>query len=74
MPPDTWCVMPRLRHLPLLVLRGELSDTYRKEAMRLMRWLLPQAQFVEIAGADHFVPMSQPERTAEAILAFLGSL
>jgi pimeloyl-ACP methyl ester carboxylesterase len=74
MPPDTWCVMHRLRHVPLLVLRGELSDTYRADAMRLMRWLLPHGQFVEIAGADHFVPMSRPEQTAEAILAFLGSL
>ncbi len=74
MPPDTWCVMPRLRHLPLLVLRGELSNTYRRDAVRVMRWLLPQGQFVEIPGADHFVPMSQPERTAEAILVFLESL
>jgi len=74
MPPDTWFALPRLRRLPLLVLRGELSDTYRSDAMRLMRWLLPQGQFVEISGADHFVPMSQPERTAEAILGFLASL
>jgi len=73
-PPDTWCVMPRLRHMPLLVLRGELSQTYRMDASRLMRWLLPQGQFVEIPDADHFVPMSQPERTAEAMLTFLGSL
>jgi pimeloyl-ACP methyl ester carboxylesterase len=73
MPADTWCVMPRLRHLPLLVLRGELSETYHRDAMRVMRWMLPQGQFVEIPGADHFVPMSQPKQTVEAILAFLES-
>jgi pimeloyl-ACP methyl ester carboxylesterase len=74
MPPDTWCVLLRLRRLPLLVLRGALSEAYHRDTMRVMRWLLPKGQFVEIPGADHFVPMSQPERTAEAILAFLGSL
>ena len=73
-PPDVWCVLPKLRHVPMLVLRGEHSDTYRKDTMYLMRWLLPQARFVEIAGADHFVPMSRPEETAREILAFVQSL
>jgi pimeloyl-ACP methyl ester carboxylesterase len=42
--------------------------------MRLMRWLLPQGRFLEIAGADHFVPMSQPEAAVAAIKAFLSQL
>jgi len=66
-PPDVWCALPRLRRVPLLVLRGQRSDTYRRNTMRLMRWLLPQGQFLEIEGADHFVPMSKPEETAEAM-------
>ena len=73
-PADVWLSIPRLRHMPLLVLRGEHSDTYRRDTMRLMHWLLPQGTFLEIAGADHFVPMSQPEATAEAIKAFLDRL
>jgi pimeloyl-ACP methyl ester carboxylesterase len=73
-PEDVWLAIPRLRHIPLLVLRGEYSTTYRRDTMRLMRWLLPRATFLEIAGADHFVPMSQPEKTAVAIKAFLSRL
>jgi pimeloyl-ACP methyl ester carboxylesterase len=73
-PADVWLAIPRLRHIPLLVLRGEHSGTYRRDTMRLMRWLLPQGRFLEIAGADHFVPMSQPEETVAAIKAFLSPL
>jgi pimeloyl-ACP methyl ester carboxylesterase len=73
-PADVWLAIPRLRHIPLLVVRGEHSGTYRRDTMRLMRWLLPQGRFLEIAGADHFVPMSQPEETVAAIKAFLSPL
>jgi len=72
--PDVWCALPRLRRVPLLVLRGQHSDTYRSDTMRLMRWLLPQGQFLEIEGADHFVPMSKPQETAEAMRFFLDGL
>jgi pimeloyl-ACP methyl ester carboxylesterase len=71
-PADVWLAIPRLRHIPLLVLRGEHSATYQRDTMRLMRWLLPEGRFLEIAGADHFVPMSQPEETVAAIKAFLS--
>mgnify|MGYP001155983853 CR=1 FL=1 len=70
-PPDVWCALPRLRHMPLLVLRGQHSGTYMREAMYLMRRLLPHGTFMEIEGADHFVPMSRPEKAAAAIKAFL---
>jgi pimeloyl-ACP methyl ester carboxylesterase len=73
-PADVWLSIPRLRHTPLLVLRGEYSSTYHRDTMRLMRWLLPQGRFLEIAGADHFVPMSQPEAAVAAIKAFLSQL
>jgi pimeloyl-ACP methyl ester carboxylesterase len=70
-PPDSWLSMPRVRDVPLLVLRGQLSTTFTRSTMRLMRWLLPQGTFLEIEGADHFVPMSRPEKAAAAIQAFL---
>jgi len=73
-PLDVWLSIPQLRKMPLLVLRGQYSGTYRSDTMRLMRWLLPQGTFLEIEGADHFVPMSRPEEAAAAIKAFLGSV
>ena len=71
-PPDSWLAMPRLRHMPLLVLRGEHSTTFTRGTMRLMRWLLPHGTFVEIEGADHFVPMCRPEQAAQAMTASLA--
>lgn len=73
-PADVWFAIPRLRHIPLLVLRGEHSGTYRRDTMRMMRWLLPRGEFQEIEGADHFVPMSRPQETALAIRSFLERL
>ena len=70
-PPDVWLTLPRLRRLPLLVLRGQFSDTYRRDTLWLMRRLLPRGTFVEVEGADHFVPMSQPEKTAALIREFI---
>jgi pimeloyl-ACP methyl ester carboxylesterase len=73
-PPDVWWAIPKLRRLPVLVIRGEHSDTYRRDTMSSMRCLLPRAQFVEIEGADHFVPMCKPQKTAAAILEFCAAL
>jgi pimeloyl-ACP methyl ester carboxylesterase len=69
-PLDVWWVMPRLRRLPVLVIRGQHSVTCRRDTMRCMRWLLPQARFMEMPGADHFVPMCKPAETASAIVDF----
>jgi pimeloyl-ACP methyl ester carboxylesterase len=56
------------------VLRGQFSNTYRRDTLWLMRRLLPRGTFVEVEGADHFVPMSQPEKTAALIGQFILSL
>jgi pimeloyl-ACP methyl ester carboxylesterase len=73
-PPDVWLTLPALRRLPLLVIRGELSETFLEGAMWAMRRLVPGARFVEIAGADHFVPMCRPREVADALLDFCAGL
>ncbi len=69
-PTDIWRDVPRLA-TPALVLRGELSGTFRPEAQSRMARLVPAARFVTLAGAGHFVPMEKPELTAQAIYRFL---
>jgi pimeloyl-ACP methyl ester carboxylesterase len=73
-PLDVWRVLPRLRDTPVLVIRGRHSPTYRADTMRCMRWLLPQARFLEMPDADHFVPMCKPEETASAIVEFCAGI
>ncbi len=69
-PLGVWWAMPGLHQMPLLVIRGQHSQTYRRDTMHLMRWLLPQARFLDVEGADHFVPMCKPRQTAAAIVEF----
>jgi pimeloyl-ACP methyl ester carboxylesterase len=70
-PTDIWRYVPKLA-IPLLVIRGERSDTFRLRAQRRMARLLPGARFVQIPGAGHLVPMERPAVTAAAVLDFLA--
>ncbi len=72
-PPDVWLQLPKLRDKEVLVIRGQSSNTFRPDALRWMRRLLPAATYLEIRDADHFVPMSQPEATAKCIQESLAT-
>jgi pimeloyl-ACP methyl ester carboxylesterase len=69
-PTGIWHDVRRLQ-VPALVIRGELSGTFRPQAEARMARYLPQAQFVTIRGAGHLVPMERPAETGAAILDFL---
>jgi pimeloyl-ACP methyl ester carboxylesterase len=56
---------------PVLVIRGELSGTFRREAQARVARLQPGAQFATIPRAGHLVPMERPTETGAAILDFL---
>ncbi len=60
--------------MPILVVRGEKSDTFLPAAFARMRRVLPHGRFIEVEGADHFLPMTHPEKTARLVLDFLGDL
>jgi pimeloyl-ACP methyl ester carboxylesterase len=72
-PTGVWRDVRRLA-VPALVVRGELSQTFRPEAQARMARLLPRARFVTIPGAGHLVPMERPAETGAAILRFLEAL
>jgi len=70
LPTDVWHGLGRLR-VPALVLRGELSPTFRPAAVERLRRLLPRARFVTIPGAGHLAPMERPGEVGSVILEFL---
>lgn len=72
---DTWRDLPRLRGLlPLLIVRGGTSDTFTAESAAKVRAMLPEAEYVEVAGQGHLFPLSQPAVTAQLVAAFLARL
>jgi pimeloyl-ACP methyl ester carboxylesterase len=72
-PADVWEVLPKVRQ-PTLGIRGGETETLVPAAWQLWQIIQPQAQFLEIAGAGHMLPMEQPRRVANAILAFTRGL
>lgn len=60
--------------VPTLVVRGVQSDLVTPEAVEELLEAVPQATFVDVAGAGHMVAGDQNDRFAEAVVNFLNSL
>jgi pimeloyl-ACP methyl ester carboxylesterase len=72
-PTDVWEFLPRLVP-PTLALRGQDSDTVAPGAWQLWRMSQPRAEFVEMDGVGHLLPMEEPEKAAAVIQEFLNRL
>jgi pimeloyl-ACP methyl ester carboxylesterase len=66
-PADVWRELHRLQ-IPVLVVRGAGSDTFRGAAARRIGRELPSATVVEMASCSHFVPMERPRELAALII------
>jgi len=69
-PTDVWHQVGRLG-MPVLVIRGEHSDTFTPRAQALLARRLPETTFTTISGAGHLVPLQKPAAVGAAILRFL---
>lgn len=67
--PWIWPVLRRVR-VPMLVLRGQDSDTFLPAALARVRRFQPEAVVRECPGG-HLLPMEEPESTAAAVLDYL---
>ena len=70
---DLWPAYRALGDMPLLILRGELSDILAREAAGKMAAALPRARLVEVPGVGHAPTMDEPEAVA-AIDAWAAEL
>ena len=59
---------------PTLLVRGRQSDLVREEEAAHFRVLMPEAAFVDVAGAGHMVAGDDNDAFAAAVLSFLDGL
>lgn len=57
--------------MPTMLIRGRLSDIVSPEGVREFLEMVPHAEFVDIAGADHMVAGDRNDAFNSAVFAFL---
>lgn len=63
---DPWPMVSGLADVPVLILRGEISDLFSRETADRMAAMLPNAEMVTIPGIGHAPILDEPE-AVEAI-------
>ena len=66
-PASVWSDLRRVS-MPMLVIRGASSDTFRTGAASKFRRKLPNATVIELPDTTHFLPMERPAAVAAAII------
>jgi pimeloyl-ACP methyl ester carboxylesterase len=69
---ESWDALERLNPtMPLLVVRGERSDTFFPEAEALFRTRRPNASIRVLPGRGHLFPQAAPEETGRVLVDWL---
>ena len=71
--PDMWPQFDGLAQVPVMVIRGALSDLLSAETVEAMKARRPDMRVVEVAGQGH-APMLQDQPTLVAIERFLNAV
>lgn len=71
--PDLWKLFRSLRHIPVLALRGELSDILSHETLQRMTVEHPGMMTVEVKNTGHTPSLNEPE-SIDAIDSFFSKL
>jgi pimeloyl-ACP methyl ester carboxylesterase len=70
---DLWAAFRALRHIPTLVLRGELSDLLSAATVKKMKAELPEMKAVTVKRVGHAPTLAEPE-AEKAIADFLAEV
>ena len=57
--------------MPLLLVRGRMSDLLSEEGAREMLELVPHAVFADVAGAGHMVAGDRNDAFNDAVIEFV---
>jgi len=64
----------RALRLPMLLVRGRMSDLLSEEGAKEMLALVPTAEFADVEGAGHMVAGDRNDLFNDAVLGFLDRL
>lgn len=70
---DIWRGLPGLK-IPLLIIRGEETDTFWNSTARLVQKKDPSTRVVTVPRATHLVPLEQPGEVSYAIKRFFQEI
>jgi len=69
--PKVWRALPGLK-VPLLILRGQHSDTFWPQTARRIQRYLPSADIRTIPSSTHLLPLEKPDQVAAEIQRFIS--
>jgi pimeloyl-ACP methyl ester carboxylesterase len=72
-PPDLWPLFEQIAGIPMLVVRGELSDILARDCVERMRAAAPALAALEVPRVGHAPMLTEPQAVA-AIDSFLRGL
>jgi len=64
----------RALRLPVLLVRGRMSDLLSADGARELQDLVPHARLVDVAGAGHMVAGDRNDAFTAAVIGFLSDL
>ena len=67
---DIWRELPNLK-VPTLFLRGAESDTFLRNAAKLVKQKHPQAQVESLEKSTHILPLEHPKEVFKMMQSFL---
>jgi non-heme chloroperoxidase len=71
---DALAAHARRLTMPVLLVRGQMSDVVSEEAAREFLELVPHAKYVDVGGASHMVAGDRNDAFAQAVVHFLTNL
>jgi pimeloyl-ACP methyl ester carboxylesterase len=69
--PERLQAAARALAIPVLLVRGRMSDVVSEESVRELRELVPHAEYVDVAGASHMVAGDDNDAFSSAVVEFL---
>jgi pimeloyl-ACP methyl ester carboxylesterase len=67
---DIWHNLPKLE-IPTLIIRGMETDTFRKNAARLVKRKQPNVKIESLEKSTHILPLERPKEVFDIMQTFL---